>query len=54
MDQGEGITGKFRFAAKQLKDRKQLHMPGVSGEVWELLTTLHHGQALVNQNDEFP
>ena len=31
-DQGEGITWKLYFAAKQLNDKIQLHAPGASDE----------------------
>ena len=53
-EQGEGITEKLKFAAKQLNERIQLYTSGVSGEFSELPTTFEHDQTLENQSDEFP
>ena len=38
-DQGEGITEKLKFAAKQLNDKIQLQTSGVSNEFSDLPTT---------------
>ena len=53
-DQGEAVTEKLKFAAKQLNDRIQLHTSGASYEFSELPNTPYHGQALVNESDELP
>ena len=41
-DQGEEITQKLKFAAKQLNDKLQLHTSGVSDELSKLPTTSEH------------
>ena len=48
-DQGEGKTKKVKFAARQLNDKIQLHISGVSDKYSELTTTSEHDQTLVNK-----
>ena len=52
-EQGEGITNKLKFAVRQLNDRIQLCISGVSNEFSALPTNPEHDQTLVNQSDEF-
>ena len=53
-DQGEGMTQKLKFAAKQLNDRVHLHTSGVLDEFSELPTTPEHDETLLNQSNELP
>ena len=47
-DQGEGITQKLKFAAKQLNDGIHWNASGILGEFSELPTTPDHDLTLVN------